>query len=213
VNDAAAELGEIDLVTLFACPFLSYTWPESEALNKELRQSILAHEREHPQRGQAKSNVGGWHSEMGQLGFCGAAGKTLVARMSALVNEATRRVLAGRDYAPFNWTLEAWSNVNRTGDFNRMHIHGMSTWSGTYYVDDGDPPEDAALGTALEISDPSAQRATTFFPTILSPGIFIRPQPGLMVLFPSFVPHMVMPHRGKRPRISIAFNFRKNPFP
>ena len=42
---------------------------------------------------------------------------------------------------------------------------------------------------------------------------FVKPEPGLMVLFPSYLPHMVYVHQGKRPRISIAFNLRKEPFP
>ena len=198
---------------LFTSPFMSYQWPDCDALNRELREKILAHERANPGRGQSKSNIGGWHSETGQLQFCAAAGSTLLQRALALTNEATQRTLAGREVPPFGWTIEAWANVNRAGDFNRMHLHGMSSWSGTYYVDDGDPPREAEFGTALEITDPNAQRASSFFPQILPQGIFIRPQPGLMILFPSYVPHMVMPHRGKRPRISIAFNFRKNPFP
>jgi uncharacterized protein (TIGR02466 family) len=208
-----AGLESAEFVGLFTSPFMSYLWPDSDALNKELRQKILAHERDDPGSGKSKSNVGGWHSETGQLQFCGDAGKALVERMIALANEATQRTLAGRACPPFTWTLEAWANVNRVGDFNRMHAHGMSTWSGTYYVDDGDPPAEEEFGTALEITDPCGQRTASFFPAVLPPGIFIRPRAGLMVLFPSYIPHMVMPHRGKRPRISIAFNFRKTPFP
>jgi uncharacterized protein (TIGR02466 family) len=202
-----------EFAELFPSPFLSFLWPDSDALNKDLREKILAHERANPGRGQSKSNIGGWHSETGQLQFCAAAGHTLIERAAAMANEATRRVLAGREFPTFGWTVEAWANVNRAGDFNRMHLHGMSTWSGTYYVDDGDPPREAEFGTALEITDPNPQRSSIFFPQLLPQGIYIRPQPGLMVLFPSYVPHMVMPHRGKRPRISVAFNFRKNPFP
>jgi hypothetical protein len=43
--------------------------------------------------------------------------------------------------------------------------------------------------------------------------IYIVPEPGLMVLFPSYIPHMVNPHKGAETRISIAFNLRKDPFP
>jgi hypothetical protein len=32
-----------------------------------------------------------------------------------------------------------------------------------------------------------------------------------MVLFPSYVPHMVFPHNGRSARISIAFNLRADP--
>jgi hypothetical protein len=46
----------------------------------------------------------------------------------------------------------------------------------------------------------------------LEKAIRFRPDPGLMILFPSYVPHAVLPHRGDRERISIAFNVRKEPF-
>lgn len=208
-----ADLADARIVNLFSSPFMTHVWADSAELNRELRQHILAYERENPRRGQSKSNVGGWHSQTGLLEFCGDAGQLLLRRAIEMANHATLQVLAGRDPTEFGWRLEAWANVNRPGDFNREHTHGMSTWSGTYYVDPGDPPAEAEHGTALEITDPCRERTHSFFPTLLPPGIYIRPEPGLMVLFPGYMPHMVFPHRGKRPRISIAFNLRKEPFP
>jgi uncharacterized protein (TIGR02466 family) len=38
-------------------------------------------------------------------------------------------------------------------------------------------------------------------------GETITPEAGTMILFPSWLVHAVMPYRGTRPRISIAFNF------
>jgi len=208
-----AGLKDAKIVNFFASPFMIYTWPDSDALNHGLREKILAQEQITGGEAKSRSNVGGWHSDSGLLEFCGEAGKTLIARMIEMADEATRQTLAGRNVPPFNWKLEIWANVNRTGDFNRKHTHGFSTWSGTYYVDDGDPPPDAEHGTALELTDPCQSRADTFFATVLPPGIYIRPVPGLMIIFPSHVPHMVYPHNGKRPRISIAFNLIKDPFP
>ena len=52
-----------------------------------------------------------------------------------------------------------------------------------------------------------------FAPGLVPMTAFVKPEPGLMVLFPSYLPHMVYVHQGKRPRISIAFNLRKEPFP
>ena len=108
-----------EFTALFATPFLSYRWPDSEALNKELRQRILAHEREHPGREHVLNGVGHWRTAGGLLEFCGDAGKSLIARMSEMVNEATGRALAGRQVPPFEWQIQAWPNVNRAGDFNR----------------------------------------------------------------------------------------------
>jgi Putative 2OG-Fe(II) oxygenase len=48
---------------------------------------------------------------------------------------------------------------------------------------------------------------------VLQANYLVQPAPGLTVLFPSYMPHMVFPHQGERERISIAFNLRKEPFP
>lgn len=193
----------------FPHPFMRHVWPDHAALNEDLRRHVLAHEAANPTL--AKTNVGGWHSETGMLEFCGEAGKMLVERMAQMANRASGQVFAAfqRQSPPLAWTLRAWANVNRAGDFNRVHNHSGATWSGTYYVDAG---EDGA-GSPLQLFDPCQGRATTFFPTGLPQGVHVFPEPGLMVLFPSYVPHMVYPHRGERPRISIAFNLRKEPFP
>jgi uncharacterized protein (TIGR02466 family) len=130
-----------------------------------------------------------------------------------MTDEVTRRVLAenNQPWRPMRWTLHAWANVNRPGDFNRVHTHAGSTWSGTYYVDAGDPDGDE--GAPIHLLDPCQGRANTFLSGLVATTFLQRPQAGLMILFPSYVPHMVYTHRGKRPRISIAFNMRKEPFP
>lgn len=197
---------------VFATPLVTHVWEDGPELNALLRERILAHEAE--SRGVAKSNSGGWHSETGQLEFCGDAGRRLVEHMYALADEATRRLAAEqrKEIGGCRWTLSAWVNVNRSGNFNKMHVHPASTWSGTYYVDAGDPV-DAGGGTPLHLFDPCAGRSTSFLPHIVSDSIYINPKPGLMVLFPSYVPHMVFPHARTGPRISIAFNLRNEPYP
>ena len=217
INPSSREPKVIDarLAQFFAAPFLSYTWPDSDELNQDLRRHILAHERDSAAKGVSKSNVGGWQSETGRLEWCGNGGKALVARMIALANEATRQLMEqyGKTVPAFSWSLEAWANVNRSGDFNRTHVHGGATWSGTYYVDPGEPAPDAEHGTALYLIDPGQGGAGNFFPSLVPTSVYIRPEAGKMVLFPAYLPHMVFAHRGKRPRISVAFNLRKEPFP
>jgi uncharacterized protein (TIGR02466 family) len=210
---AMSDLASLELAHFFSSPFARHTWSDSDELNQQLRQAALA--REKSDTGEQKSNVGGWQSPTGRLEWCGAAGAELVRRMYELANAATLKLLEsfGRPAPPFDWTLEAWVNVNRPGDFNRTHIHPGSTWSGTYYVDPGEPPANAQNGTALNLFDPCQGRASGFLPTLVPAGVLIRPEAGLMVLFPSYVPHMVFAHRGKRPRISVAFNLRKEPYP
>jgi uncharacterized protein (TIGR02466 family) len=198
--------------SIFPTPLLQHVWDDGAELNAMLRQSILA--QESASRGVQKSNEGGWHSETGQLEFCGEAGRRLVGHMYDLAEEATRRVLAEHrvQTRPGHTTVHAWANVNRSGDFNKVHVHPASTWSGTYYVDTGDPL-DRENGTPLHLTDPCLARTMSFLSRLIPTSMMIHPKPGLMILFPSYVPHMVLPHNGNGTRISIAFNLRNEPYP
>jgi uncharacterized protein (TIGR02466 family) len=197
---------------LFASPLLEHMWTDGPELNAQLSASILEHARRHP--GKEQTNIGGWHSEVGRLEFCGSAGERLISHMREMTEEATLRLYAKFGPPPerLSWILSAWANINRRGDSNTMHTHPGATWSGVYYVDHGESDPDAE-GTALHISDPCPARTSIFFPELSNTNVLFKPQPGLMILFPSYLPHAVPPHRGDRPRISIAFNVRKEPFP
>jgi len=196
----------------FPHPFMRHVWTDCAELNEQLRERILAHQEAQPGRG--RSNIGGWHSELGLLEFCGDAGKALVERLVEMANQASGQVFTayGRQPTPFTWTVQAWANVNRAGDFNRVHAHPGSTWSGTYYVHSGVAPGESET-TPLHLIDPCQGRAATFFPITVPESVHVFPEPGLMILFPSYIPHMVYPHKGSLPRISVAFNLRKEPFP
>jgi uncharacterized protein (TIGR02466 family) len=206
------ELESAKLTNLFATPLMVHVWSDAAELNEELRARIFAHQK--ASAGENKTNIGGWHSETGQLEFCGDAGRRLIRHMYEMADEATRRTLVEFGHAPrpMRWTLYAWVNVNRPGDFNRVHTHPGATWSGTYYVDSGEP-EDPESGTPIQLLDPCQGRANLFLPPLVPSSFMQRPEPGMMILFPSYLPHMVFAHRGSRPRISIAFNARKEPFP
>jgi uncharacterized protein (TIGR02466 family) len=208
-----SELTNANYTNLFTSPLLSHVWSDAAELRDELIQCILT--REKTTAGVAHTNVGGWHSEIGRLEFCGEAGQRVVRQMYEMADEATRRLLAEckLPLRSVRWTLEAWANVSRVGHFNRTHTHAGTTWSGTYYVDPGDPPPEDEYGTPIHFFDPCQGRSNTFMTLIVPISVLIRPEPGLMIIFPSYVPHMVYPHRGSRPRISIAFNLRKEPYP
>ena len=210
--DAAADFSRTQYMNIFTTPLVIHIWEDGSELNEVLKDSILAHQAK--SSGITKSNSGGWHSEVGQLEFCGGAGMRLREHMYALANEATRRFLAEqrREFSPINWTLSAWANVNRSGDFNKVHVHPGSTWSGTYYIDTGEPV-DPAGGAPLHLINSCQGRDLTFLPSLRPTNVYVQPVPGLMVVFPSYVPHMVFPHVGSGTRISVAFNLRKEPFP
>jgi uncharacterized protein (TIGR02466 family) len=101
--------------------------------------------------------------------------------------------------------LFGWGAVNRQGHYNTVHVHPLGTWSGVYYVDPGEMGTDSSDGN-LEFAHPVPAAAMTFFPSVLPSARLVRPQAGLMILFPSYLLHSVRMYRGGRPRICVPFN-------
>ena len=189
---------------IFATPLFTYTWQDGPEFIALLRERILAHEKE--SGGVVKSNDGGWHSKPVSEFW---ATRDSASCTTYIADHATRRVFWRTVNRVHQLDSRNPGRFSRSG-FNKVHVHPKSTWSGTYYVDIGGVA-DSNSGTPLHLLAPNVQMA--FFPTVVDDSIYIYPKPGLMVLFPSYVPHMVFPHVGDSPRISIAFNLRSEPFP
>ena len=200
-----------NLQHLFTTPIIEQVWPEADELNDRLCEVILAKERD--SAGESRSNVGGWHSvgDFDQWG--GASGETLIGRIGELVNVATARyykLYGGTE--PIRWRITTWANVSRRGDYNRGHVHPGCTWSGVYYVDAGDADANDTDSGLLVLAHPVSAATMTVVPGLTPDYHAFRPVSGLMVVFPSYLTHEVQPYRGNRPRISIAFNIKREPF-
>ena len=107
------------------------------------------------------------------------------------------------------WSLkEMWVNVLDTGGHQAMHNHANSFISGVVYLT---PPHPAARtvfmkspgGTDFAFKNDHA--GTTPGPYSADKWISPAPQPGDLVLFPSYLMHAVPPNPGER-RITLAFN-------
>ena len=107
--------------------------------------------------------------------------------------------------------IMAWANVARRGNYHRMHNHPGSAWSGCYYVA-SPPSEPGTLAGALEFYDPRPFTEMMDVPgSPYGQRMIVRPLPGLLVLFPSWLYHFVHPSTAETPRISIAFNAQWRP--
>ena len=202
---------EIAVKGLFATPVAAVEMPGAAALNAGLERAILRRRETTPSI--QASNAGGWHSdrEIAEWGGAGIAALLEAAKGIATQMTADRQ---GRPVQPA-WTVQAWANVNGPGDGNICHYHPGAVWSGTYYVADGGCGDDPALGGEFEMLDPRGPGPGMYAPHLkfagedgasVGSGETIRPRPGLMVLFPSWLFHQVRPYRGQGLRISIAFN-------
>jgi uncharacterized protein (TIGR02466 family) len=196
------------LMMAFATPVVAYPWPDSDPLNRELAELVLAAEGDAQAVG--RSNVGGWHSTTDFLDLDAPSIRTLRQRITRMAIAITRAVtIAQAAPRTFNSQIDGWANVSRHGHYNIVHSHPNCLWSGTYYVSAGEPDPDGKYNGRLELIDPRAG-ANTLAPenTLLQGRYLITPRPGLMVLFPSWLNHFVHPFFGRGARISIAFNIK-----
>jgi uncharacterized protein (TIGR02466 family) len=118
----------------------------------------------------------------------------------------------GVDY-DVNWTLQAWPNVNRFGDYHDYHNHPRAYLSGTYYVKV--PTETEALRLRREVRpgcisfyDPryAVNMGAIRGDPYVNPEYTIRPEPGMLLMWPGFINHFVHPNLSKEIRVSISFN-------
>jgi uncharacterized protein (TIGR02466 family) len=194
------------LMMAFPTPLVSYPWPDSEQLNRDLAAVILDAERK--DRGINRSNVGGWHSTTDFFDWQEPAIKALRERVKEMTMAITRAIAIAKDGPrTFNYRIDGWANVSRHGHYNSVHNHPNCLWSGTYYVSTGSPDPETPVNGRLELVDPRAGvNMVHLADTLLQTRYVIDPTPGLMVLFPSWLNHFVHPFFGAGERISIAFN-------
>jgi uncharacterized protein (TIGR02466 family) len=188
---------------IFPTPLFSHLFKNVDSLNAELRELILEREQTTPSAG--KSNIGGWQSDVDFLSWGGSAVETLGRYLSTAVEIATKQLPIVAPNLKIQFQLIAWAAVNRKGHYNTSHVHPMATWSGVYYVDAGDKPQ-SGHGAVLEFEHPIQAMVMNFFPGLLPSSLIVRPEAGLVVLFPSSLVHNVRIYQGERPRICVPFN-------
>lgn len=101
----------------------------------------------------------------------------------------------------------AWVNIMPAGAFHTAHIHPHSVISGTFYVDvpTGSSAikfEDPRLGLLMNAPVVRATAARS-----LQRFFTLTPKAGELVLFESWLRHEVPLNTGKKPRVSISFNY------
>lgn len=112
------------------------------------------------------------------------------------------------DLSGFRLGLESlWINILAPGGMHSGHIHPGSVISGTVYVA---MPEGAG---ALKLEDPrlplmmAAPQPLDEASEAARRFVYLRPRPGDVVMWESWLRHEVMTHQGEDPRISISFNY------
>jgi uncharacterized protein (TIGR02466 family) len=106
---------------------------------------------------------------------------------------------------------ESWCHITRDGGYHDVHIHPNSTWSCIYYLDCGNM--DAATKNGLNrFYNPNNTMHTDAATLYMSHdnSIDILAEPGMMILFPSWIQHSALPYHGEKNRYVLSANSRVN---
>lgn len=212
------------------------------ALNRRLE--ALALHLEGTLRGLSVSNVGAYHSKRLAPRSSKRLG-ALTAKLEQAVREAEADELGSRTARARPELTSLWCNVSRPTHYHGLHDHAGATWSGVYYVRVAPPPRasSSSAGTRAPAGSGAVQSGRLVFRTAVggvpperAGGQFatdparpegwsaiahVDPQPGLLLLFPSWLEHCVLPvagvaaagtrmsedEQGGTVRISFSFNF------
>lgn len=204
---------------VFGTPLFQYHLKDAE-LNKALTNHYLAEESKDA-IGCPKSNSGGWHS---QISFQDP-GVNCLNKLRQDAFECFQDVLLHSLTQSWTtkWAQQSWAVINRKNDYNIPHCHPASEWSSVYYVDAGDkfevtdPDRRKGFSGRIQFMDPrgslmeSCKRLNTvgnFYDEMYGPyNITLIPYTGLLVFFPAWLMHQVLPYQGDKPRVVISTNY------
>ena len=184
-------------------------WPTVAAFNAELAQYIYRHPtllRDPPARATQHGS-----QTMEVLNSADAP----VAALQRFIEESVAAyfaILAERrsafaPAAPPAWHLHGWAVVLRASGYQIPHFHPEAAVSGVYYVQVPAVVGSAGAGEAgfIKFGPPQADAAeaeAADTPLVTS----FKPEPGLILLFPSYYWHYTIPFESSEDRICIAFD-------
>lgn len=145
-----------------------------------------------------RTNRGGWNS-----GGHGLLEMPAFAELRDTVRAQCRFVLGEMGQPDLAFRLQSWVNIHDRGGFNFLHIHEGCLLSGVFYLrvpaGSGNlvfrDPRPGVLNSFAKGSGPNGHK-----------DIQLRPDDGLLVIFPHWLEHFVDVHDSELSRVSIAFN-------
>jgi len=194
---------------------------ENHNLNLSLVEDAISEKENNP--GKDHSNMGGWHSKT-NLERKYNSYKELCELITKCGNEYCRQ----HGYREGIVCKDLWANINQCGDLNFMHHHGTTALAGVYYpiesinendwrfnYTDKNPLRAGSWnnedGGCLVLQDPSYGKKVHLFTDKPSPFnidfYHLYPTSSVLILFPSYLLHMVLPFREDKTRLSISFAF------
>ena len=215
---------EVSSLPLFPIPLSLYNFKEdNHNLNLQLVDDILQ-EKDLDPDGEDHSNMGGWHSKTNL-----ETKYRSFTQLSSIITECGNQYCRTHGYKDGLVCSDLWANINQSGDVNFMHHHGTTALAGVYYPIESIIEKDCNFnysnenpikagtwnnkdGGSLVFQDPSYGMKVHLIKDKSSPYnidfYHLYPTASVLVLFPTYLLHMVLPFKENKTRISISFSFK-----
>ncbi len=105
-------------------------------------------------------------------------------------------------HRPRKWHLAVWAIVLEGEGYQVSHIHRAAWLSGVYYAQVPDIVREEGQAGWIEFGEPEPEYHWSATPETRR----FQPEPGLMILFPSYAFHRTIPFESDQTRVSIAFD-------
>jgi len=185
----------------FSTPIWASKIDNYEKVNEEMFSYINELQIKDPQ-GVIKSNFKGWHSK--DFDMNDEQPKKFIEAIKNNINSALNDM--GWDLKKQTVKIKSvWAIINSKGAWNQKHHHSNSDLSAAYYVSAHENCGDIVFydpRPAPVHNHPISKSPNKLNATVNS----IKPESGMLVLFPSYLEHSVNPNLFDDKRIVISFN-------
>jgi len=185
----------------FSTPIWTSKINDYEKTNNMMHNYIYNLKKKDPE-GVIKSNLKGWHSK--NFNMKDDEPKNFIEAIKKNINKAINDM--DWDLSSQEVTLSnMWAIINKKGAMNQKHHHSNSDLSAAYYVT-------AKEGCGDIIFYDPRPGIVYKHPLSTKPNLLnadnngVRPEPGMLILFPSYLEHSVNPNMSDHERIVISFN-------
>jgi uncharacterized protein (TIGR02466 family) len=122
------------------------------------------------------------------------------AKLADLILNESKKIINSDKIVPFITSM--WINIHDNKGFNHLHTHPGSWYSGAFYLK---CPENCGQ---ISFTDPRPAAEMSIYESFtIGKNIHcIGPSAGDLIMFPSWLPHLVEQNLSDDSRISISFN-------
>lgn len=185
-------------------------WSSVADYLKDLKAALMARHTyiEHPfdqslrHGGQAPLNLA-WASEPAISAFAAAIDAPIRQHIAHLKEAGT--ALGERALANYQ-IIGAWSVLLRPNGYHWDHIHHLGWLSSAFYIEVPEAPRGNPHEGSIKFGEPGTRTTPK-----LGYEHIIRPEPGTLVLFPSYMWHGTVPFTSDTKRMTLAFDVRPKP--